>query len=37
MVFMDEGQIIESAPPDQFFTNPETERCQDFLKQILVH
>jgi len=37
MVFMDEGQIIETAPPEQFFTNPKTERCQAFLKQILVH
>ena len=37
MVFMDEGEIIESSPPEHFFTNPETERCQAFLKQILVH
>jgi len=37
MVFMDEGEIIETAPPERFFTDPETERCQAFLKQILVH
>lgn len=37
MVFMDEGEIIETAPPERFFTAPETERCQDFLQQILVH
>ena len=37
MVFMDEGEIIESAPPDTFFTAPKTERCQEFLQQILVH
>jgi general L-amino acid transport system ATP-binding protein len=37
MVFMDEGEIIETAPPERFFTNPETERCKSFLKQILVH
>ncbi|MFT5044609.1 MAG: general L-amino acid transport system ATP-binding protein [Porticoccaceae bacterium] len=37
MVFMDEGEIIETAPPERFFTNPETERCKTFLKQILVH
>lgn len=37
MVFMDEGEIVESAAPEKFFTNPETQRCQDFLKQILVH
>jgi len=37
MVFMDEGEIIETAPPTTFFTAPETERCQAFLEQILVH
>jgi len=37
MVFMDEGEIVETAPPEQFFTNPKTERCQAFLQQILVH
>lgn len=37
MVFMDEGEIIESAPPASFFTAPATERCQAFLEQILVH
>lgn len=37
MVFMDEGEIVETAPPERFFTNPETQRCKDFLKQILVH
>lgn len=37
MVFMDQGEIVESAPPEKFFTEPETERCKAFLKQILVH
>jgi ABC-type polar amino acid transport system ATPase subunit len=37
MVFMDEGQIVETAPPAQFFSNPNTERCREFLNQILVH
>jgi len=37
MVFMDEGEIMQTAPPERFFTNPETERCQAFLQQILVH
>ncbi|MFK7859404.1 MAG: amino acid ABC transporter ATP-binding protein [Granulosicoccus sp.] len=37
MVFMDQGEIVESAPPEKFFTQPETERCRMFLKQILVH
>ncbi len=37
MVFMDHGRIVESSPPDTFFTAPESERCQTFLKQILSH
>lgn len=37
MVFMDDGKIVETSAPDQFFTNPSTERCRDFLDQILVH
>ena len=35
MVFMDEGKIIEVAPPDKFFSNPESQRCREFLEQIL--
>ena len=37
MVFMDKGEIVETAPPSTFFSNPATERCQQFLKQILTH
>jgi polar amino acid transport system ATP-binding protein len=37
VVFMDEGQILESAPPDQFFASPSTDRARDFLSKILVH
>ncbi len=37
MVFMDKGEIVETAPPAAFFSNPRTERCQLFLKQILTH
>jgi general L-amino acid transport system ATP-binding protein len=37
MVFMDGGEIIESGPPDEFFTNPKSERCKLFLEQILDH
>ena len=37
VVFMDEGEIIESATPATFFENPESERTQAFLSQILVH
>ena len=37
MVFMEEGRIIETSPPEQFFTNPKSERCRMFLDQILAH
>jgi len=37
VVFMDEGKIIEVAPPNDFFNNPQTERGKDFLKSILTH
>ncbi len=37
MVFMDTGKIIEKAPPEKFFTHPESERCRQFLQQILQH
>ena len=37
VVFMDEGKIIEVAPPNDFFTNPQTERGKYFLKSILTH
>lgn len=35
VVFMDQGQILEVAPPEKFFSNPEHPRLQQFLKQIL--
>lgn len=31
IVFMDAGQIVEVAPPQQFFTNPQSKRAQAFL------
>lgn len=37
MVFMDHGEIVETAPPATFFTTPATERCRDFLRKILRH
>jgi general L-amino acid transport system ATP-binding protein len=37
VVFMDEGQIVESAPPEAFFSAPRTERAKLFLSQILGH
>lgn len=35
IVFMDQGQILEIAPPPKFFGEPEHPRLQQFLKQIL--
>ena len=37
IVFMDRGEIVEAAPPATFFTAPATERCRQFLSQILGH
>ena len=37
MVFMEAGRIVETSPPDKFFTNPSSERCRLFLDQILEH
>ena len=37
MVFMDEGRIVESAPPERFFSDPESDRTKLFLSQILSH
>lgn len=34
-LFMDEGKILEQAPPDKFFTEPENQRLRDFLSKIL--
>jgi polar amino acid transport system ATP-binding protein len=35
VVFMDNGEIIESGPPEQLFTSPREERTRKFLKHIL--
>lgn len=37
VVFMDEGEIIEVAPPNEFFTRPKTDRAKLFLSKILSH
>ena len=37
MVFMDRGEIVERAPPTEFFANPKSERTRLFLSQILAH
>ena len=37
IVFMDEGVIVEQAPPETFFSAPKSERTRLFLNQILSH
>ncbi|MEH6443792.1 MAG: amino acid ABC transporter ATP-binding protein [Oceanospirillaceae bacterium] len=37
VVFMDAGEIVERNTPEEFFKNPQEERTQKFLKQILSH
>jgi glutamate transport system ATP-binding protein len=37
VVFMSDGQIVEEADPETFFTRPQTERAKDFLSKILTH
>jgi glutamate transport system ATP-binding protein len=37
VVFMDNGEIVEDAPPDAFFTQPRSNRAKDFLGKILTH
>ena len=37
VVFMDDGQIVEVAPPNDFFKNPQTARGKFFLSSILSH
>ena len=33
--FIDDGQILEDAPPYEFFANPKTERAKSFLEKVL--
>ena len=35
VVFMDGGQILEMAPPDEFFGNPKNARLKEFLSKVL--
>lgn len=37
VIFMDGGQIVEENEPEEFFNNPQNERTQLFLSQILKH
>jgi ABC-type polar amino acid transport system ATPase subunit len=35
VVFMDGGRILEIAPPDTFFAQPQHERARTFLSKLL--
>ena len=37
VVFMADGEIVEEAEPEAFFTTPKTDRAKDFLSKILTH
>ncbi len=37
VIFMDEGQIVEAATPQDFFSVPTSDRAKDFLSKILSH
>ena len=37
ILFMDNGSILEENTPEEFFTNPQTKRAQDFLNSIQAH
>lgn len=37
VIFMADGQIVETGTPDEFFDNPKTERARDFLNSIKGH
>jgi glutamate transport system ATP-binding protein len=37
VVFMADGQLVEEAPPEEFFSSPKSDRAKDFLSKILTH
>ncbi|MEJ7741512.1 MAG: amino acid ABC transporter ATP-binding protein [Nocardioidaceae bacterium] len=37
VIFMDVGKIVEEETPEEFFTNPKSDRAKDFLGKILKH
>ncbi|GAA5179255.1 amino acid ABC transporter ATP-binding protein [Rugosimonospora acidiphila] len=37
VVFMADGQLLEQAPPAEFFDHPRTDRARDFLSKVLAH
>ncbi len=34
VVFLDQGQIVEDAPSEEFFSNPQSDRAKDFLSKV---
>jgi glutamate transport system ATP-binding protein len=37
VLFMSDGAVVEEGTPEEFFTNPRTDRARDFLGKILKH
>jgi glutamate transport system ATP-binding protein len=37
VIFMDDGKIVEEETPEEFFTNPKSDRAKEFLGKILKH
>jgi ABC-type polar amino acid transport system ATPase subunit len=37
VVYMEDGMVVEEAPPAEFFTHPKSEQTKRFLDQILTH
>jgi glutamate transport system ATP-binding protein len=37
VIFMADGEIIEEATPERFFTQPQSSRAKDFLSKVLLH
>ena len=37
VAFMDDGRIVEVAPPEKFFDHPDSARARDFLSKVLAH
>lgn len=37
ILFMEHGEIIEESPPQQFFSNPKTERAKTFIQSVIRH
>lgn len=35
ILFLDDGRLVEEAPPNEFFTKPKSDRAKDFLEKIL--